>query len=119
MYEDTVRTDLILSSFSAVLDFARIIGTTFLIEKLNRKGVSSEAKSLIYLTLFTVTFLTEVCNSRIDKNEASLNALSSRSLLADKSTDDLTWEPLKLLFANAIFFKGTVALGAISVNFLY
>ena len=118
MYEDTVRSDLILSSFSAVLDFVRIIGTTFLIEKLNRKATSSEAKSFILLTLLTVTFMTEVCNSRIDKNEASLNALSSRSLFAEKSSE-LTWEPLKNLIANAILFKGTVAFGAISANFLY
>ena len=68
----------------------RIIGTTFLIEKLNRKGVSTEAKSFIYLTLTTVTFLSEVCNSRIDKNEANLNELSAHSLFADKTVESAT-----------------------------
>ena len=118
MYEDTIRLDLILSASSALLDFVRIIGTTFLIEKLNRKGVGSEAKAFIYLTLAAVTFLSEVCNSRIEKNEATLSALSSRSLLTDKSTDASS-EPLKFLFANAMLFKGTIALAAVGANHLY
>ena len=118
MYEDTIRSDLILTSFSAVLDFVRIIGTTFLIEKLNRKATSSEAKTFILLTLLTVTFLTEVCNSRILKNEASLNVISSRSLLAEKSIE-LTWEPMKNLITNAIVFKGVIGFGSISANYLY
>ena len=123
MYEDTVRADLILSSFSALFDFVRIIGTTFLIEKLNRKGIGSEAKTFIYLTLAAVTFMAEVCNSRIDKNEASLNELSSRSLLVDKTLDSASsmWtnEPLKLLFGNTILLKGAVALCSIAANYLY
>ena len=103
---------------SAVLDFVRIIGTTFLIEKLNRKATSQEAKSFICITLLTITFMAEVCNSRIVKDEASLNALSSRSLLAEKSSE-LAWEPLKSLISNTILFKGTVAFGAIAANYLY
>ena len=98
----------------------RIIGTTFLIEKLNRKGIGSEAKTFIYLTLAAVTFMAEVCNSRIDKNEASLNELNSRSLLVDKTLDSASSsEPLQLFFGNTILLKGAVALCAIAANYLY
>ena len=83
--EDNIRPDLILSSFSAVLDFVRIVGMTFLIEKLSRKGVSSEAKTFIYLTIAAIAFLIECCNYRIDKDENNLDELSTRSLLADRS----------------------------------
>ena len=107
-----------------MLDFLRLVGTTFLVEKLCRKGVTSEAKSFIYLTLTAVTFLNEVCNSRIDKNETELNDISAHSLFADKKAESamFSWlgnEPLKLLITNVILFKGTIAISAIASNFLY
>ena len=72
VYEDNIRADMIVTSFSAVLDFVRIIGTTFLVEKLSRKNVSSEAKSFLYLALLVIAFMTEVCNSSIAKNETNM-----------------------------------------------
>ena len=116
LYEDNIRPDLILSSFSAVLDFVRIVGTTFLIEKLSRKGVSSEAKTFIYLTIAAIAFLTECCNYRIDKDETKLDELSSRSLLADRS-NQLIFGPMQELFLNTIAFKGVISLGAIAANY--
>lgn len=59
-YEDIIRPDILLTCLSAVLDFVRIVGTTFLIEKLTRKGACTEAKTFIYTALIFVAFLSEV-----------------------------------------------------------
>ena len=86
-YEDVVRPDVLITSLSAVLDFVRIVGTTFLAEKLTRKGVCSEAKTFIYFALVLVAFLSEMCIFRIEKNKEDLDALNSRSLLAERDED--------------------------------
>lgn len=89
LYEDVIRPDLVLMSLTAALDLTRIIGTTFLIEKLNRKGVSTEAKTFIYIALAVLTFLTEVCNVRIQKQEAIIDAVNSRSLLTGRTSESV------------------------------
>jgi len=58
-----------VSNFSAVLDFARIVGTVLLIEKLSRKGATQEAKTFIISFLIAVAFLTEVFLARVERNE--------------------------------------------------
>ena len=112
-----MRYDLLVSGVSAVLDFARIVGTTFLIEKTTRKGVSKESATFIYLALLALAFVTEVCSARVERSEASLTELSQRSLLADKS-DSYAYAPMKDLFLNAVLLKGALAAAAIGANHL-
>lgn len=83
VYEDTVRYDLLITSLSSVIDLLRIVGTTLLVEKLTRKGVSQEAKSFIMFSLVAVAFMTEVCVTRIESNENSLDQIGQKSLLSD------------------------------------
>ena len=73
LYEETVRYDLLLSNFSAVLDFVRIIGMALLVEKMSRKGASQEAKTFIVCILVALAFLTEVFTSRVESVETQLN----------------------------------------------
>ena len=68
-----MRYDLLLSNFSAVLDFVRIIGTALLVEKFSRKGASQEAKTFILSILVAIAFLTEVFTSRVESLEMQLN----------------------------------------------
>lgn len=108
---------MILTNFSAVLDFVKLVGMVLLIEKLSRKNVSQEAKTLICFILLAVAFLSEVNCSRIESIENGLNTLRSRSLLADKN-DQNFMAPLKNLFFDAILFKGAVSIATVSANYL-
>ena len=68
-----------LTSFSAVLDFVRIVGTVLLIEKLCRRNkglLSGETNFQICIALVCTAFLTEVYLSKIEKSESTLNLVS-------------------------------------------
>ena len=115
IYEETVRYDLLLSNFSAVLDFVRIIGMALLVEKMSRKGASQEAKTFIVCILVALAFLTEVFTSRVETIETQLNKLRSANIFADQASLNLM-EPMKDLFLNAIIFKGAVSLASLAAN---
>ena len=87
-----------------------------MVEKLSRKGMGKEARTLLCFILLLIAFLTEVYDSRIDRTMNTLNSLKSRSLLADKNDLNMA-APMKDLFIYAILFKGFVSALAVGANY--
>ena len=60
---DDFRVEALVSSFTSLFDFIRIIGTTFLIEKLTRRGSQgSPGHTTICASIFLLTLVSEYSN---------------------------------------------------------
>ena len=61
--EDDFRIEALISSFTSLFDFIRIIGVTFLMEKLTRRiNQQSQSHMIIYVSIFLVTLVSEYSN---------------------------------------------------------
>ena len=64
--EDAFRVEALVSSFTGLFDFIKIIGIAFLVEKVARRGSQySESHAIIYASIFLLTLVSEYSNYQL------------------------------------------------------
>ena len=86
-------------------------------EKLTRKGISTEAQTLIYASLVLIVFLSEVIVSRLEAKEAQFTAYSKASILDDKDKSQFS-SMMADHVINTVAFKSALAAAAVMANYL-
>ena len=112
---DEFRAETLINSFTSLFDLLRIVGVTFLVEKMSRKGRFTCGLHLIII--FAVALASEVVNIRLTDEQDKLSMARSKTLLGSIN-DQLTLEDYQGLVVTGLAYKITTALVSIGSNYI-
>ena len=118
MSEETVKVEIFIDAFSSLLDFVRIIGMTFLVEKLTRRSWKPYS-GFLYTVIAVITLASEYCSIEVDRLEGVL-ADKHQDTLFDNDRNSLLLQSkeFKAIIVTGIVVKGATALLAIGANYI-
>ena len=118
MTEDTVRVEIFIDAFSSLLDFIRIVGVVFLVEKLTRRSWKPYS-GFLYAVIAIVVLLSEYCSIEMERLEKSMSELHKDTLFDnDRTSQIIQSKEFKAIIVTGVIVKGATALMSIGANYM-
>ena len=118
MGEETIKVEIFIDAFSSLLDFVRIIGMTFLVEKLTRRSWKPYS-GFLYTMIAVITLASEYCSIEVDRLEGALGQKHQDTLFDnDRNSSLIESKEFKAIIVTGVVVKGATALLSIGANYI-
>ena len=114
--EESVRVEIFVDALSSLLDFIRVIGIAFLVEKLTRRSWKPY-NTYLYGVLAVVLLLSEYCSTEMERLQRKISELHQDSLFDNDRNQNLISSPeFKSIIVTGFIVKGAGALLSLAAN---
>ena len=114
--EESIRIEILMDALSSILDFIRVVGVAYLVEKLTRRSWKSFT-TYLYAVLLFVTLMTEYCSTEMDRQVRLMADMHKDSLFDNDRNGQLLMSPeFRSVAITGFLVKGATAALSLGAN---